>query len=128
MKAFVGSHFIYKQPAGSDKKYIAYQIVDYDGGDHFLIEEEGWTSASKDLAFQEKSVVIHSGAVSNNKTSVIEIGKFIDDRQNDEIWFFSHENEIKKKLIDLSNDFYSCFKNEEYEEWIKSLTGEIYEI
>ncbi len=127
MKAFIGSYFIDKHPGGNGEKYTAYQIVDYVGRDHILVEEEGWAAANTKFAPQENSVVINLGDNSTHKTSIIEIGEFIEYYQKDIIWFCFFETEIKKKLTELVNDLCRCVKNENYDEWIKALTKEICE-
>ena len=129
MTAFIGSSYIQKHSDGSGEKYTAYQIVDYVGRDHLLVEEEGWaTTADNKYAYQEKSVAINLGSASACKTSIITLGKFIKDHQDDAIWFYFYENEMKKKLTDLLNYRDPCIKNEDYDDWIRSLTKEICEL
>ena len=128
MKAFIGSYYIQKLSAGSGNKYTAYQIVDYVGRDHLLVEEEGWATANEQYPYQEKSVEINLGSASTHKISIVTLGKFIKDHQDDAIWFYFYENEMKKKLTDLLNNPNHCLKNEDYDDWIRSLTKEICEL
>ena len=128
MKSFIGSHYIKKHSVGSCEKYTAYQIVDYVGRDHILVEEEGWATANTKFFPQEKCVVFHADAELTHKTSIITIGKFIKDHQDDLIFYYFNKNEIKKKLADLSNDLYSCSQNTDYDQWIKALTREVCKI
>lgn len=125
MKAFIGSYFIDKHPDGFGDKYTAYQIVDYVGRDHILVEEEGWAIANAKPGPQEKSVAIHLNESSTHKTSIIELCKFIKDHQDDGIWFYFYKQEIEKKLTELSIDLCCRLDDEDYDEWIKSLTKEI---
>lgn len=127
MKSFIGSHYIEKHSVGSSEKYTAYQIVDYVGRDHILVEEEGWVAASRDLKPPEKCTVNHLDTETTHKTSIITIRKFIKDHQDDVISFYFNENEVKKKLTDLSKQLCCCLPNEDYDEWIKALTREICE-
>jgi hypothetical protein len=127
MKSFIGSHYIEKHSVGSSEKYTAYQIVDYVGRDHILVEEEGWATASTDFEPTEKCVVINLDNETTHKTSIITISKFIKDHQDDVIFFYFYENEVNKKLTDLSKQLLCCLPNEDYDEWIKALTRELCE-
>ena len=127
MKSFIGSHYIRMHPTGSGEKYTAYQVVDYVGQDHILVEEEGCSTVNEKVVSSMKCLVMHSDTESTHKTSIITLSKFIKDHKDDLIWFCFYENEMKKKLTDLSKDPYRCLKTEDYDEWIKALTREICE-
>ena len=127
MKSFIGSHYIEKNYLGSSEKYTAYQIIDYVGRDHILIEEEGWAIMNMEFACPDKRFVMHSDSNSTQKTSIITIRKFIKDHQDDVIFHYFTKNETEKKLADLTNYSCRCLKNTDYEQWINALTREICE-
>ena len=124
MKSFIGSHCIMKHCDDHSEKYTAYQVVDYVGRDHLLIEEAGWVAAINKFEAPEKWVVIQSDKESTHKRSIISITKLIEEHQDNEAWIYFDKNEAKKKLNCLSKNLFCYLHNQEYDDWIDALTRE----